>query len=371
MIAGVSTGVARWLNIDPVIVRIGFVVLAFIGLAGFILYAAGWLLLPEEGKERSVVGEAFGVANDEQVRIVGLLVAGALAVLAVVGDGAWGLGHWGWAGVWIAFWIGAPIALVYWLVRGRHGARAEATGQQQPVIGPPLPPPGTPGAASTPHEPGAPVPPGAATTAPVRPPNGGNGRNWSPALFLGTASVLLLAWGAMWLWSLETEPFEASVYAAVGLGITALGLLVGSKAGDAGLLIPVGIVLAFVLAFTSAMPSARSGDFQFTPVNTTQATRTLETGAGQVTYDLTKVSDPEDLAGRSVQISHGAGLVRVVVPRELDVEVDARVRWGGQVDVFERRSEGWDARVHTEPDGDEPFKIDITSTVGVIEVIRS
>jgi len=45
-VAGVAGGLARHLDIDPVILRVAFVVLAFFGGAGLILYAAGWALVP-------------------------------------------------------------------------------------------------------------------------------------------------------------------------------------------------------------------------------------------------------------------------------------------------------------------------------------
>ena len=48
-VAGVAGGLARHLDIDPLILRVGFVVLAFFGGAGLILYAAGWALVPEDG----------------------------------------------------------------------------------------------------------------------------------------------------------------------------------------------------------------------------------------------------------------------------------------------------------------------------------
>ena len=48
-VAGVAGGLARHLDIDPLILRVGFVVLAFFGGAGLILYAAIWALVPEDG----------------------------------------------------------------------------------------------------------------------------------------------------------------------------------------------------------------------------------------------------------------------------------------------------------------------------------
>ena len=46
-IAGVSAAIARRYDIDPVLVRVGFVVAAFYGI-GAALYIAGWVLLPDE-----------------------------------------------------------------------------------------------------------------------------------------------------------------------------------------------------------------------------------------------------------------------------------------------------------------------------------
>jgi phage shock protein PspC (stress-responsive transcriptional regulator) len=54
MLGGVAGGLARYFGIDAVIVRIAFVVLAFVGGAGIPLYLAGLLLIPEEGSDTSI-----------------------------------------------------------------------------------------------------------------------------------------------------------------------------------------------------------------------------------------------------------------------------------------------------------------------------
>ena len=48
MLAGVSTGLARYLGIDPIAVRIGFVVTTIFSGAGILLYLACWILMPQE-----------------------------------------------------------------------------------------------------------------------------------------------------------------------------------------------------------------------------------------------------------------------------------------------------------------------------------
>jgi len=54
MLAGVASGIARYLNADVTIVRIVFAVLTIVGGAGIPLYIAGWLLIPDEGSEQSI-----------------------------------------------------------------------------------------------------------------------------------------------------------------------------------------------------------------------------------------------------------------------------------------------------------------------------
>src|SRR5262249_13596204 len=56
MLAGVASGIARYLGVDVNLVRITFVVLAFLGGAALPLYVAGWLLIPEEGSDQSIAG---------------------------------------------------------------------------------------------------------------------------------------------------------------------------------------------------------------------------------------------------------------------------------------------------------------------------
>ena len=54
---GVAVGLADYFDVDPTIVRVGFVALAFLGGIAVPLYLAGWLLIPEEGAEHSVAEE--------------------------------------------------------------------------------------------------------------------------------------------------------------------------------------------------------------------------------------------------------------------------------------------------------------------------
>lgn len=48
MIAGVCGGVAKYLGLDPVLVRVLFVALALFGGGGLVLYVICWVLMKEE-----------------------------------------------------------------------------------------------------------------------------------------------------------------------------------------------------------------------------------------------------------------------------------------------------------------------------------
>jgi phage shock protein C len=57
MLAGVAVGLADYFDVDPTMVRIGFVALAFLGGLAVPLYLAGWLLIPDEESDVSVAEE--------------------------------------------------------------------------------------------------------------------------------------------------------------------------------------------------------------------------------------------------------------------------------------------------------------------------
>jgi phage shock protein C len=48
MLGGVCGGLAKYLNVDPTVVRLVFVLLLFIGGGGFWIYLVLWLITPVE-----------------------------------------------------------------------------------------------------------------------------------------------------------------------------------------------------------------------------------------------------------------------------------------------------------------------------------
>ena len=67
MLAGVAGGIARYLNVDATLVRIGMVALTLLTGAGAALYIAAWLLIPADGEDQSVAA-AWLAARRDRVR---------------------------------------------------------------------------------------------------------------------------------------------------------------------------------------------------------------------------------------------------------------------------------------------------------------
>ena len=84
-LAGLCGGLARHWGVDPVLVRVGFAMLALSGGIGLVLYLAGWLLLPADGKDTAPADDLFGAATRKWPRevwiaIVSVACVGALAL---------------------------------------------------------------------------------------------------------------------------------------------------------------------------------------------------------------------------------------------------------------------------------------------------
>jgi phage shock protein C len=79
VIGGVCGGLGRYLGLDPVLLRIAFVVLLFAGGGGLVLYAISWILIPEERE-----GEPLGTERPSSVDTTRLIVGGALVAIGTI-----------------------------------------------------------------------------------------------------------------------------------------------------------------------------------------------------------------------------------------------------------------------------------------------
>src|SRR5881394_353317 len=82
---GVCGGLGAYLGVDPIIVRVVAVVLAFFGGAGILFYLAAWLLVPSDDPDAEAApGRAATIAG------VVVLVIGVATLLPFRGHSGWG-----------------------------------------------------------------------------------------------------------------------------------------------------------------------------------------------------------------------------------------------------------------------------------------
>ncbi|MFO7168654.1 MAG: PspC domain-containing protein [Chloroflexota bacterium] len=68
MIAGVAGGIAQYLAVDPVLVRLAFVALLFTGV-GALLYPTLWVIMPLEGGRGAGPEQAFDEMRQQATRV--------------------------------------------------------------------------------------------------------------------------------------------------------------------------------------------------------------------------------------------------------------------------------------------------------------
>ncbi len=246
-VAGVAGGLGRHLDVDPVILRVAFVVLAFFGGAGLLLYAAGWLFVP-----RDDTGEAT-IALDARNRNVVLVLVGVVAALALLGDVAGG--DW---------WFPWPLVLVglfvAWLLSRRDARRGEPS-------------------------------PAAAEGTPVLPPPTRSPRRRGPLLLLFTLALVALAIGILGTVDLAGAPVAAAAYPALALALVGAVLVVGAFFGRAGGLVLVGLLLLPVLGMAAAADHYEGEDVLRVPTSAAALGEGYRLDAGEMVIDLTSVAD--------------------------------------------------------------------------------
>ncbi len=300
-IAGVAGGLARHLDIDPIITRVALVVLIFFGGAGLLIYGACWLLLPDEYTEDAKL------RLDERSRGVALIIVGVLAALAVIGDS---MGDWGFP--WPLAILGL-IALVIVSTRGDSRSRPSAPAG-----------PGAPGAPGVTY-PGAPP---ASYPASYQAPPPRNPRKRGPILFWFTMALTALAEGVLGILDVAGVDVAESAYPALALGIIGAMLLVGTFYGRAGGLIAVGLVAALATAGATAADEIDAGKITDSPTRAVDLDDQYDLFAGKIELDLSDIEDIENLHGRTVDLDLVFGQIVVTIPDGVDVNVDASVDAG-------------------------------------------
>lgn len=387
VVAGVCSGVAYRLGVDPTLVRVVVVALSFLGGAGILLYALGWLLLPEDTSGRSLADRALrGDGSNPQTVLlaVGLGLVVVLITFGVLRE------------TWFGLTLLALVVVAGVVLLSRRSAAPPATppappGWQpaapsaaaptQPGYGPsPSSYPGAPTARSTSPDPSyedyvAGYPYGPEPTVPPAP------EPERPRSYLGalTFFAAVLAVGVVGLVDALGASVPLSAYLATALGVTGLGLVVGAWFGRSRGLVALGVGLAFVLVPVATLERADiSGLDEAFVQDTIEPTsaraidgRTFEHGVGDITYDLSEIDFTDRSADLTIQM--GSGNLQVTVPDEVAVELDARVGMG-QVDAFGSASSGVGVSRTQDYPGEADggtLRLDIEMGFGNVEVDRA
>jgi phage shock protein PspC (stress-responsive transcriptional regulator) len=311
VIGGVCGGVAKYFNVDPVLVRVGAVALIFLGGAGLLAYLAAVLLVPNEGDGgRTPEGPSRGMA----IAGVILLVVAICVVLPF--QGGWGPG---WGLVPLGF-----IALAGLLVwRLASGQRPE-----------------------------------------------GDARAVLRAMALGVALIalcLVLAFGAAWASAAGGNGVVAGIVIAAGLA-----LIAGAFLGDWArwLILPALAVAlpAGVVAAADFDVKGGYGEKTYRPASAAAVRDSYRLGVGHLVVDLRYARlTPGD---HPVKISIGVGEADLIVPRDVCVSTASHLDIGG-VEVFDRDNGGVDVDWQDErnaPEGTPRIVLDGDIGIGALTV---
>ena len=311
VLGGVCGGIARYFNIDPVLVRVGAVALAFVGGAGILAYLAAVLLIPNEGEG----------GRPPQTPNRGLVIAGV--VLLVVAfcvvlpfRGGWGPG---WGLVPLGF--VAIAGLLVW--RLASGQRPE-----------------------------------------------GDARAVLRAMALGVALIIAcfaLAISAAWASAAGGNGVVAGIVIAAGIALIA-GAFFGSWARwlilpALAVALPAGVVAAAGLDVTGG-----HGDRTYRPASAAAVHDSYRLGAGHLVVDLRDARlTPGD---HRLKIRLGVGEAEVLVPPNVCVSTNNHVGIGG-TSVFNRDGGGVDADWTDErsaPEGTPRILVDGDIGIGALIV---
>jgi phage shock protein PspC (stress-responsive transcriptional regulator) len=348
-IAGVAGGLARHLDIDPVILRVGFVVLVFFGGAGLIAYGACWLLIPEDYSLRRPLG------LDDRNRGIALIGAGVLAGIIML-SGTLGNDFFPWPV--------AIIGVIAFLVLGLVDRDGRPRPSAPPVPHLPDPITGT----------FAPAAPGTYVTPPAPPayrPPPRNPRKRGPILFWFTLALAALGIGVLGIVDLAGGPVADPAYPAMIVGVCGVMLLVGAFYGRAGGLILVGLLASVGLLGATVAQEVDGGDITRRPLTAADVPTHLHTSTGEIVLDLTDVQDLAALDGKDVDLDTNVGRVAVIVPQGLSVHVDANIDGPGHLELF---GDEWggigrhDVVTHNAGAGTPELSINADVSIGEIKV---
>ncbi|MEM9466422.1 MAG: PspC domain-containing protein [Actinomycetota bacterium] len=407
VLAGVAGGLGHHFGVDPVIVRIGFVLLTLFGGSGILLYLLAWLVIAKEGSgETSAMRALRGSPEGNRTLLFVVLAIGAVLILStpLVWFNGFGFGD----GLALPLLlIAAGVAFLIW--PGDDERPRERRAASTPPVGAEAEPPVDAEAepAADP-ETGRPMTTGdeirtelraardevQSELAEARDSFRAQRQEWrhgyrarrqahqraprppkppKPAPFLGplTIAVLLVFAGVSMVgeqsdwWDLDP-----AIYAGLTLAVIGLGLIVSAFLGRARGLIFLGVfVLPIAWAIAAVDLDWHDGiGEERVEVSTVESLEDTYTwGIGEFVVDLSDLD--LDGAERAIDLGLTIGELRLWVPDTLTVELDAAVRAGeielrGGPDRY-RQNDGVDADLLTVIEGTGAGTLTIDADVGL------
>ncbi len=298
VIAGVAAGLARYFGISPMVYRVAFGALVLLGGSGLILYAAAWLVIPDERRGESVVEEAVHHHRDRPWLALGVGLVGLGLVLGIASGHLWGDPSRAWLPA-----LAVGLAILWWQRRDRVGRSAAVT-------------------------------PGETTaTYPAR-------RRW-PVFSVVLGTVVAGAGVLGILQATDTVDVNWTIALAGGVVLVGIGVAVGAFFGGVGALAAVGAILASVLVAVATIDvplHGPIGDRTVHPTTLRALHDEYRQAIGNLEIDLRDLDLPSGQT--KLDASVGIGQLTVIVPRDVSVDVKADVT-AGQTRLFGREDDGW------------------------------
>jgi len=345
VLGGVASGLADYFNVDPLLVRIGFVGLMVFNGLGLGLYLLAWLLVPTDTDNQSVVQRIIGRIGTAGALVLGLVAVAIILVLNVPsrvveidGGGPGG----------VEFAVIALIAIAIGAILFRrpesHAAAATAAGTDTatvdaaPVAAPPV-----------------------VVRRPSRPP--------SPLGWYVFGAVLI----GIGLLAMATVVTGTSVelvrYFGLALTIIGVGLLIGTLYGHARLMILLGfLILPFAIAASLIHVPFEGGfgSLEVRPASADDLDAEYRLAGGQIYLDLSRIED----GGEPIEVdaSVAMGDLLVVLPADAGAELNTEVG-AGTLFILGDADEGTNLERHDVVEGDGPqFVLDLGTGLGIVRV---
>jgi len=342
VIGGVAGGLGDYFNVDPLLLRIGFVGLMIFGGAGLVLYVVAWLLIPVEGQDASIVEGILQRVGLTSSRLAWIAVA-VLAIIIISNLSPRGVdlstGRETFFFDPAALWAVAVIVVGFLLLRRRETvpAMTVVASQAAPLATP---------AVQTPPRPRSPL-------------------GWYVCASLLIAIGLLAI--ASQVGNVQVQPGQ---FFGVALAVIGIGLVVGAWWGRARILILLAVLLvplAVAASFVTAPLVGGVGDYRYTPANAAELHTEYRSLAGRVVLDLRDLSVTS--APIHIAASVAVGELRVILPIGASVRIDARVGAGSAI-IFNSRDDGTslDDRYARQHFSGPTFILDLQSGIGVVQV---